>query len=69
MSAIAVHVHGANGRMGAACVRAIAETADLRLAGATGGRDDLAAALAQSRPDVVVEFTCAASAPGACTGT
>jgi 4-hydroxy-tetrahydrodipicolinate reductase len=63
VSAIAVHVHGANGRMGAACVRAIGAAADLRVAGATDGRDDLAAALARSQPDVVVEFTVAAAAP------
>ena len=59
MSEIAVHVHGAQGKIGAACVRALESAAGLRLVGATRGRDDLAAALANRRPDVVVEFTVA----------
>lgn len=54
---IRVHVHGALGRMGAACVTAIGETTDMEVCGKTDYGDDLAAALAEGRPDVVVEFT------------
>jgi len=51
------HVHGAGGRMGTTAVAAIEAAADLALAGATGRGDDLAAALAQGRAEVLVEFT------------
>ena len=54
---IRVHVHGALGRMGAACVTAIEAAADMEVCGATDYGDDLAAALASERPDVAVEFT------------
>lgn len=54
---IRVHVHGALGRMGAACVTAIEEVDDMEVCGKTDYGDDLADALAQGRPDVVVEFT------------
>jgi len=52
-----VHVVGASGRMGRAAVTAIAAARGLELAGTTGRDDDLAAALAEHAPDVVVEFT------------
>ena len=57
MSAIRVHVHGAGGRMGRACVDAVEGTGDMELCGTTGRQDDLAAQLRETRPEVVVEFT------------
>jgi 4-hydroxy-tetrahydrodipicolinate reductase len=59
-----VHVHGAGGRMGQACVAGIAAAADLALAGTSGRHDDLAAVLARVRPDVVVEFTVPSAVAG-----
>jgi 4-hydroxy-tetrahydrodipicolinate reductase len=59
---IRVHVHGADGRMGGAVVQALATPSDLVLSGQTRGREELAAALARTRPDVLVEFTVAESA-------
>jgi 4-hydroxy-tetrahydrodipicolinate reductase len=59
---IRVHVHGAEGRMGGAVVQALATPSDLVLSGQTRGREELAAALARTRPDVLVEFTVAESA-------
>ena len=60
---LSVHVHGARGRMGQMVVAAVRADAELALAGATGRGDDLAAALDGARPDVLVEFTRAESAP------
>lgn len=57
-----VHVHGAGGRMGQACVAAISAAPDLMLVSTSGRTDDLAEVLARSRPDVVVEFTVPAAA-------
>lgn len=57
MSSIRVHVHGAGGRMGRACVEAVGAAADMELCGTTGRSDDLAASLRATRPEVVVEFT------------
>ena len=57
MTGIRVHVHGAGGRMGRACVEAVAVAADMELCGTTGRADDLAERLRESRPEVVVEFT------------
>lgn len=57
-----VHVHGAGGRMGQACVAAISAAPDLVLVSTSGRTDDLAAVLARSRPEVVVEFTVPAAA-------
>ncbi len=54
---IRVHVHGALGRMGSTCVTAVQEAEDMELCGETDAGDDLARALAEERPDVVVEFT------------
>jgi 4-hydroxy-tetrahydrodipicolinate reductase len=62
MSAIRVHVHGARGRMGSACVEAIAGAADMQLVGTSGRGDDLHEALRASRPEVAVEFTVAEAA-------
>ena len=54
---IRVVVNGAAGRMGALTVAAIRECDDLELAGTCGRGDDLAAAIASARADVVVDFT------------
>jgi len=54
---IRVHVHGAGGRMGRACVEAVRAAADLELCGTSGRADDLAVRLRETRPEVVVEFT------------
>jgi 4-hydroxy-tetrahydrodipicolinate reductase len=54
---IRVHVHGALGRMGSTCVEAVSQAVDMSLCGSTDQGDDLARALAEERPDVVVEFT------------
>ena len=54
---IRVHVHGALGRMGASCVTAIEQAADMEVCGTTDFGDDLAEALSAAKPDVVVEFT------------
>lgn len=54
---IRVHVHGAAGRMGTASVAAVRSATDLELVGTSGRGDDLAASLAGSQPEVVVEFT------------
>ncbi len=54
---IRVHVHGALGRMGSTCVEAVSCADDLGLCGTTDQGDDLAAALASGKPDVVIEFT------------
>ena len=54
---IRVHVHGAQGRMGQACVQAVQGAADMEFVGGTDFGDDLAGALASNRPDVVIEFT------------
>ena len=54
---IRVHVHGALGRMGGACIDAVNGASDMELCGTTDVGDDLAAALGAESPDVVVEFT------------
>ena len=54
---IRVHVHGAKGRMGATCVEAVHGASDMEVCGETDYGDDLAGALADERPDVVIEFT------------
>lgn len=63
MSRIRVHMHGADGRMGQACVAAVGAAHDLDLVGHSEGPQPLAAALAASRPQVLVEFTTAKPAP------
>ena len=57
MTKIAVHVHGAGGRMGQACVEAVGAARDMELRGTSGRGDDLGGALRAAKPDVVVEFT------------
>lgn len=52
-----VHVHGALGRMGRTVVAAVEGAADMEVCGKTDVGDDLRAALAEGKPDVVVEFT------------
>jgi 4-hydroxy-tetrahydrodipicolinate reductase len=64
MTKLRVHVHGADGRMGQTCAAAIGAAPDLELTGTTAGPEDLARALAAGRPQVMVEFTVAAVAPG-----
>jgi len=59
---IRVIVNGAKGRMGAEAVRAVSNAADMRLAAACDLGDDLAAAVRQSRAEVVVDFTAASAA-------
>ena len=54
---IRVHVQGAKGRMGSTVVSAVEAAADMELTGTSDLGDDLAAALAESSPDVAVEFT------------
>jgi 4-hydroxy-tetrahydrodipicolinate reductase len=58
---IRVGVHGASGRMGAATCAAVDAADDLDLV-ATGGRGDELRAFAESRCDVVVDFTTAEAA-------
>jgi 4-hydroxy-tetrahydrodipicolinate reductase len=59
---IRVIVNGAKGRMGSEAVRAVSSAADMRLAAACDLGDDLAAAVRQSRAEVVVDFTTASAA-------
>lgn len=57
-----VLVNGARGRMGSETVRAVGAQSDLELTGATDAGDDLAAAIASSGAEVVVDFTVASTA-------
>ena len=59
---IGVAVNGAKGRMGSEAVRAVSGAADLRLVAASDLGDDLAAAIASSKAEVVVDFTAASVA-------
>jgi len=52
-----VMVVGAKGRVGSCIVRGVEAADDLVLAGAIDLGDDLAAALAENRPEVAVDFT------------
>ncbi|MDR3478947.1 MAG: 4-hydroxy-tetrahydrodipicolinate reductase [Gammaproteobacteria bacterium] len=54
---IRVLVNGANGRMGQACIKAIMNEPGLVLVGETVREDDLAAAIKNSKAQVVVDFT------------
>jgi 4-hydroxy-tetrahydrodipicolinate reductase len=54
---IRVAVAGARGRMGREVVRAVSEANDMQVAAEVNRGDDLAAALADARPDVLVEFS------------
>ena len=62
MSEIRVLVNGAKGRMGSESVQAVREAADLELVAQTDLGDDLAATIASSGAQVVVDFTVPASA-------
>jgi 4-hydroxy-tetrahydrodipicolinate reductase len=62
MSEIRVLVNGAKGRMGSEAVQAVRETTDLDLVAQTDLGDDLAATIASSGAQVVVDFTVPASA-------
>lgn len=54
---IQVMINGANGRMGRIAVSAVNGAADLTLVAQTGRHDDLAQAIGQYHPDVVIDFT------------
>jgi 4-hydroxy-tetrahydrodipicolinate reductase len=54
---IRVLVNGANGRMGQATVKAIANDPELELVATTSRNDDLAAAIKTHKAQVVVDFT------------
>ncbi|AJQ92149.1 4-hydroxy-tetrahydrodipicolinate reductase [Gynuella sunshinyii] len=56
---IRVMVNGARGRMGSEVVKAVSQDADLEFVGGTDREDDLAARIAELKPDVVVDFTIA----------
>ena len=62
MSEIRVLVNGAKGRMGSEAVQAVHEATDLALVAQTDLGDDLAATIASSGAQVVVDFTVPASA-------
>lgn len=62
MDRIRVIVNGAKGRMGTEAVRAVSSQPDLHLVAATDAGDDLAAAIARTRAEVVVDFTVASAA-------
>lgn len=57
MTKITVLINGALGKMGVATVAAIAHESDLQLVATTTRGDDLAEAIAQHRPDVVIDWT------------
>ena len=62
MSSISVLVNGAKGRMGSEVVQAVEAAEGYELAGETDIGDDLAAAIRDSSPQVVVDFTVPGSA-------
>lgn len=62
MTALRVLVNGARGRMGSHVCRTVEAEADLALVGRTDVGDDLAASIASSRAEVVVDFTVASAA-------
>lgn len=62
MSSISVLVNGAKGRMGSEVVQAVQGADGYELAGETDLGDDLASAVRDSAPQVVVDFTVPASA-------
>lgn len=62
MARIRVLVNGANGRMGSETVKAVSGAADLELVGQADLGDDLAAAITDSRAEVVIDFTHPSSA-------
>jgi 4-hydroxy-tetrahydrodipicolinate reductase len=62
MKRIRVLVSGAKGRMGTTTARAVGAASDLLVVAETDVGDDLAAAIAESRAEVVVDFTVPASA-------
>lgn len=57
MSSIRVLVTGAKGRMGREVVRAVTEADGMEVVGTVDEGDDLAATIASTRPDAIVDFT------------
>lgn len=57
MEAIRVLVNGAKGKMGRETVKAVSAAGDMRMVGETDLGDDLPSAIAESRAQVVVDFT------------
>ncbi len=55
--AIRVLVNGAHGRMGQETVQAVLGAKDLMLVGQTSRHDDLAAAIRESKANIVIDFT------------
>ena len=62
MSSISVLVNGAKGRMGSEVVQAVEAADGYEMAGETDLGDDLASAIRDLSPQVVVDFTVPASA-------
>jgi 4-hydroxy-tetrahydrodipicolinate reductase len=59
---IRVIVNGADGKMGRETVKTIERDSDFELVAKTGRKDDLAAIIAASHAQVVVDFTIASAA-------
>jgi 4-hydroxy-tetrahydrodipicolinate reductase len=57
MSSIRVLVTGAKGRMGQEVVRAVTQAEGMEVVGTVEEGDDLAATIAATRPDAMVDFT------------
>lgn len=57
MTKITILINGAFGKMGKATIDAIANESDLHLMATTSRGDDLAKAIRQHRPDVVIDWT------------
>lgn len=58
---IRVIVNGADGKMGRETVKAVERDEELELVGKTDGRDDLAKVIAETKANVVVDFTVASA--------
>ncbi len=58
---IRVIVNGADGKMGRETVKAVERDEELELVGKTEGRDDLAKIIAETKANVVVDFTVASA--------
>lgn len=54
---IRILVNGAQGKMGTATVKAVAEDSELELVGQTGHQDNLAAEINRTKAQVVIDFT------------
>lgn len=58
---VRVIVNGADGKMGRETVKAVERDEELELVGKTSKRDDLAKIIAQTKADVVIDFTVASA--------